>query len=120
MRKNLLLCVDLQTILLNDNLLKSEKQYLGLLKRKLPIEGNIYGDQYEFKEIKVPMKNYRRNVHLFIGKYITLTCRPDGSLRLNLRNIDLNRINIDSFCLELANEVRMALKGLVEKGWGGK
>ena len=113
MRKNLLLCIDLQTLLLNDNLLTPEKQYLGLLRCKLPSEGNLYGDQYEFKEVKIPLKNCRRNVHLFIGKYITITCRPDGSLRLNLRNIDLNSIDIDSFCLELINEIRQGLKGLL-------
>jgi hypothetical protein len=114
MKKNLLLCIDLQTFLLSDNLLRPEKQYLGLLRCKLPSEGNFYGDQYEFKEVKIPLKSCRRNVHLFIGQYITLTCRPDGSLRLNLRNIDLSNIDIDSFCLELMNEIRQVLKGFVE------
>ena len=51
MKKNLLLCIDLQTILESDNLLKPEKQYLGLLRCKLPNEGNFYGDQYEFKKV---------------------------------------------------------------------
>lgn len=115
MKKNLLLCIDLQTILESDNLLKPEKQYLGLLRCKLPNEGNFYGDQYEFKEVKVPSNTCRRNVHLFIGKYITLTCRPDSTLRMNLRNIDLNSIDIDSFCLELMNEIREVHKGFVEE-----
>ena len=114
MRKNYLLCIDLQTILQSDNLLQPNKQYLGLLRCKLPSEGNVYGDQYVFREVKVPLKTCRRNVHLFVGRFITITCRTDGSLRMNLRQIDLNSIDIDTFCLELMNEIRQALKGLVE------
>ena len=112
MKKNLLLCIDLQTILQDDNRLKPDQYDLGLLRCKLPSEGNIYVDQYEFREVKAPLKAYRRNVHLFRGRYISLTCRPDGSLHLNLRNIDLNGIDIDTFCLELMNETRQALISL--------
>ncbi len=115
MKKNWLLCCDLQTELQNDSLPMPGKKYLGLLNCILPSEGNIYGNEYKFKEVKGPLKTCRRNVHLFIGKYITLTCRTDGSLRLNLRTIDLNSIDIDSFCLELMNETRQTLKDFVEE-----
>ena len=115
LKKNMLLCVDLQTLLQDDNLLKAGKVYLGTLRCKLPSEGNIYGDQYEFREVGTPLKTCRRNVHLFSGKYCTITLRPDGSPRLNLRNIDLNGIDIDNLCLEMMNEIRQALKSLVGK-----
>jgi hypothetical protein len=113
MKKNLLLCIDLKTLLQADILPTPGKQYLGLLKCKLPSEGNIYSDQYEFKEVETTMKTCRRNVHLFTGKYVTITLRSNGSPRLNLRNMELNNIEVDSFCLELMNEIRQALKSLV-------
>ena len=116
MKKNHLLCIDLAINLQHDFLLDPNKKYLGWIRCKLPSEGNIHGDQYEFKEVEVPLKVCRQSMHLFVGKYVTLTCRPDGSLHLNLRNIDLNGIDIDTFCLELMNEVRLALRGLVEEG----
>ena len=56
MLKNWLLCCELQTILQTDILLKDGKCYLGLLRRKLSSEGNIYGDQYVTIEIEVPRK----------------------------------------------------------------
>ena len=115
MLKNWLLCCDLQTILQTDILLKDGKCYLGLLRRKLPSEGNIYGDQYEFEEVKVPLTVCNRNVHLFIGQYVTLTCRPNGSLRLNFKNLKIDTgFSVETYCLEVANEIRMALKGLIE------
>ena len=115
MLKNWLLCCELQTILQTDILLKDGKCYLGLLRRKLSSEGNIYGDQYEFKEVKVPLTACRRNVHIFIGRYITLTCRPNGSLRLNFKNLKIDTdFSVETYCLEVANEIRMALKDLIE------
>ena len=113
LKKNMLLCVDLQTLLQADNLPTPGKQYLGLLMCKLPSEGNENGDMYEFKEVETTMKTCRRNVHLFTGKYVTITLRSNGSPRLNLRNLELDNIDVDSFCLELMNEIRQALKGLV-------
>lgn len=115
LKKNLLLCVDLQTLLQDDNLLKSGKAYLGTLRCKLPSEGNVNGDTYEFKEVETTMKACRRNVHLFAGKYVTITLRSNGLPHLNLRNMELNDIDVDTFCLELMNEIRQALISVVGK-----
>ena len=115
MKKNICLCVDLEINLLDDNLLKPGRRYLGFLRSKLPSEGNVYGDQCEFSEVEGPLTACRRNVHLFSGKYCTITLRPDGSPRLNLRNIDLNGIDIDNLCLEMMNETRQALKSVIGK-----
>ena len=110
-----MLCCDLQVNLLDDNLLMPEKRYLGVLRSKLQTEGNINGDQLEFTEVEVPLTACRRNLHLFEGKYVTITLRPDGSLRLNFRKAELDGINIDTFCLEVANEIRQALKSVIGK-----
>ena len=115
MKKNWLLCCDLQVQLQNDPLPLLGKRYLGVLVTKLPSEGNIYADQLEFSELEVPSTACRRNVHLFTGKYCTITLRPNGSPRLNLRNVDLNGIDIDNLCLEMMNEIRQALKSVIGK-----
>ena len=115
MKKNICLCVDLQINLQDDNLLKPGKKYLGILSSKLPSDGNIYGDLCEFFELEIPSKTFRRNVHLFSGKFCTVTLRPDGSPRLNLRNTELKGIDIDTFCLELMNEIRLALQNVIGK-----
>lgn len=115
MKKNICLCVDLQINLQDDNLLRPGKRYLGFLSSKLPSEGNIYADQLEFSELEGPSTACRRNVHLFSGKFCTVTLRPNGSPRLNLRNTELKGIDIDSFCLELMNEIRQALKSVIGK-----
>lgn len=115
MNKNRPSCINLDILLQTDSLLRVGKRYLGLLRRKLPSEGNIYGDQYEFEEVKVPLTVCNRNVHLFIGQYVTLTCRPNGSLRLNFKNLKIDTdFSVENYCLEVANEIRMALKGLIE------
>lgn len=115
MKKNICLCVDLQINLLDDNLVMPRKKYLGILRSKLPTEGNINGDQLEFTEVEAPLTSYRRNLHIFEGNYVTITLRPDGSLRLNFRKAELDGINIDTFCLEVANEIRQALKSVIGK-----
>lgn len=115
MKKNICLCVDLRINLQDDNLLKPGKKYLGVLSSELPSEGNIYADQLEFSELEVSSTVHRRNLHLFSGKFCTVTLRPDGSPRLNLRNTELKGIDIDNFCLELMNEIRQALKSVIGK-----
>ena len=115
MKKNWMLCCDLHIQLQNDSLPLPGKEYLGILRRKLQSEGNIYGDQYEFEEVEVPLTACRRNVHLFIGQHVTLTRRSDGSPRLNFRNLKIDTdFSVETYCLEVANEIRMALKDLIE------
>lgn len=115
MKKNWLFCVDLQVHLQNDSLPLSGKRYLGVLVSKLPNESNIYADQLEFSELGVPSTACRRNIHIYEGRFITITLRSDGTPRLNLRYIDLNGIEIDNLCLEMMNEIRQALKSVIGK-----
>jgi hypothetical protein len=115
MKKNWLLCCDLQVQLQNDSLPVPGKRYWGVLVSKLLNDGNKNADQLEFSELEVSSTDRRRNVHLFSGKYVTITLRPDGLPRLNLRNIDLNGIEIDNLCLEMMNEIRLALKSVIGK-----
>lgn len=58
----------------------------------------------------------KRNPHVFIGKYITVTRRDDGSLRLNFRPVTMGaNFNIYRYAIGVFNELLRALKGLIGK-----
>lgn len=116
MNKNYLLGINLAIRLSGDKFTKSGKEYLGILRDKLPSEGNIYGDLYSFTEVVVSPTIVRRNVCTYEGKHITATRRiTDGKTRLNFKNLHIDgSFNVDRFSIEVANEIREALKGFVE------
>lgn len=108
MKRNLLLCIDLQTLLLSDPLPVEGKEYLGVLKCK---DGSPYGDEFAFEEVKVPPTVVRRNVCTFDGEHITCTKRLNGIVRLNFKNLKVDAsFNVDGYALEVGNEIREALK----------
>lgn len=117
-KKNLLLCVNIKVAMQHDELPTPGKLYFGVLRSKLPSEGNVYGDDYTFTEVAYPLTAFRRNVRLYEGKFVTVTCRHcDGSLRLNFKNVQMDAdFNIDSYCFGVANEIREALKSLLGEG----
>jgi hypothetical protein len=58
----------------------------------------------------------KRNPRLFNGKFISVTRRPDGSLRLNFKPIKIgDDFSLDRFALGVYNEICMALECLVEE-----
>ena len=58
----------------------------------------------------------KRNPHVFIGKYITVTRRDDGSLRLNFRPVMMGAdFNIYCYATGVFSELIRALIGLVGK-----
>lgn len=58
----------------------------------------------------------KRNPHVFIGKYITVTRRDDGSLRLNFRPVTMGAdFNIYRYATGVFSELIRALIGLVGK-----
>ena len=58
----------------------------------------------------------RRNPRVFNGEYITLTRRDDGSLRPNFKPMKTGSdFNIHEYALGVANELRIALEGLLEE-----
>lgn len=116
LKKNVSFCIDLTTRLQHDALPLAGKTYLGLLDCKTPSDGSLYSDEFAFEEVKVTPTVVRRNVCTFDGMHITATRRlTDGKPRLNFRNLHLDgSFNIDHYALEVANEIREALKGFVE------
>ncbi len=102
------LCVDIKTLLVDDSSTKRDKCYQGILRR----DGEYH---YTFVEILLP-KMWKRNPHIFIGRYITVTQRDDKSLRLNFRPVRMDdTFSVDLYTLGVYNELSKALEGLVEK-----
>ena len=117
--RNTELSVELKTILRSDVCMKTGKEYPGVLRRDSEAEADEFlcrDPHYTFVEATLSSSTYRRNVHLFNGRHITCTKRLDGTVRLNFKNLNLDAdFSIDGYALEVANEIRQALKGLVEE-----
>ena len=115
---------DLKTILSSETRMKTGREYRGVLKRDSDtiVDEFLYRDpHYTFIETLPPAAS-RRNPRLFDGKHITLTRWTDGSIRLYFKKMRTNAemrtntdFSIDGYAFEVANEIRQALKGLVEE-----
>lgn len=109
---------DVKTILRIDRKMKVGKEYQGVLR--LDSEGIVdeflcRDPHFTFVET-VPQTAGKRNPHVFDGKYITVTRRDDGSLRLNFKELPKGaNFNLERFALGVYNELCLALGGLVEE-----
>ena len=102
------LCVDLRTVLRTDFIAGFGKQYPGQLTRDKE-------DRFSFIET-LPPAACRRNPRLFDGKYVTLTRWADGTLHLFFKKLKADAdFTVDGYALAVCNEIRQALKGLVEE-----
>ena len=99
----------------NGQALDRRPVYLGVLRRDADgdVDDYLYRDpHYTFVEA-LPW-TMKRNPCVFRGRLITVTRRDDGSLRLNFKPLRLNDgFTVDGYALEVAGEIREALKGLV-------
>jgi len=93
------------------------KAYQGVLRRDADAEieeYRSYDPHYTFVET-LPQKDGKRNPHIFDGKYITVTRRDDGSLRLNFKELKTgDDFSLERYALGVYNEICIALAGLVE------
>ncbi len=100
--------MDVKTILRNDKMTLTGKEYPGILRRDK-------SSHYTFLET-VPKVPCKRNPHVFEGRYLTLTRRDDGSLRPNFRPLGLLRgFTVEDYAAGVSSELRKALTGLVEE-----
>lgn len=100
------LCVDIKTSLRFDPLAVIGRSYLGVLTHDKV-------DHYTFTETTNAGK---RNPHVFVGKFITITRRDDGTLRLNFRPVDMKHdFCASDYASHVANELFWALTSLLEK-----
>ena len=115
--RNTELSVNLKTVLCTDRTMQSGKDYLGLLRRDS--EGEI--DDFLFRDphytfVETLPWTMKRNPRVFVGRLITVTRRDDGTLRLNFRPLHLGAdFTVDGYALAVCDELRRALKGLVER-----
>ena len=113
--RNTDLSVNLKTILYSDRKMKPCKDYQGVLR--LDAEGTVEeflsrDAHYTFVET-LPWTT-KRNPRLFNGKYISITRRPDGSLRPNFKPLKVTKgFSVERYTFNVYLELHKALKGLV-------
>ena len=109
---------DVKTLLRSNVRMVVGKEYQGIFRldsEGIADEFRCHDPHYTFVET-VPQKGAKRNPHMFDGRYITVTRRDDGSLRLNFKELKVGAdFNLERFALGVYNELCMALYGLVEE-----
>lgn len=110
--------VDVKTLLRSDVRMVVGKEYQGTFRLDsdgITDEFLCRDPHFTFVET-VPQTAGKRNPHVFDGKYITVTRRDDGSLRLNFKELPKGaNFNLERFALGVYNELCLALGGLVEE-----
>ena len=105
---------EVKTILRSDSKMKAGKNYQGILRRDEICEEFRYDEHFTFVET-VPQTADKRNPHVFVGEYITITRRDDGSLRPNFKPMKVGAdFSVEKYAAGVANELLWALEGLVE------
>ena len=97
--------------------MKVGKDYQGILRldSEAIVEDFLYRDPH-YTFIETLPWSMKRNPKVFNGKYISVTRRDDGSLRLNFKPIKMDAgFSLDRYALGVYNELCIALGGLVEE-----
>lgn len=107
--RNTEFCMDVKTFLRSDAVTKIGKDYNGVLTRDQE-------DHFLFVETApVPSPAERRNPRVFSGQFVTVTRNADGTYRPNFRPIRIDcDFTVDNFALAVCDELRTALRGLIE------
>ncbi len=110
------LCVDLKTQLRSDTFVRQGKDYRGVLRRDHDADIDDFrcrDAHFTFTETAAQSDD-KRNPHVFLGQYITITRRPDGTLRPNFRPMPAG-IPAERYALGVSNELIWGLEGLLEE-----
>ena len=107
---------DLKTILRSDRKMKTGKEYVGVLRRDSDAVADefLYCDPHLTFVETVSATDGKRNPHVFVGRYITITRKDDGSLRPNFKPMPVG-MSAGNYAFEVFRELRQALTGLVEE-----
>ena len=109
---------NLKANLQSDRRMKQGKDYQGVLRldEEAVVDERLCRDpHYTFVEV-LPW-DMKRNPCVYRGKFLSVTRRDDGSLRPNVKPVRMEAdFNIDAYAINVCNELRQALKGLVEEG----
>ncbi|MBR4553786.1 MAG: hypothetical protein IKO20_08750 [Bacteroidaceae bacterium] len=110
------LACDVKTLLRSDKRMLVNKEYPGVFR--LDSEAEI--DDFRCRDAHmtfietVSMRAEKRNPHVFVGRYITITRRDDGLLRPNFKPMPVG-MSADNYALGVYRELREALGSLVEQ-----
>ena len=110
--------VDVKTLLRSDVRMVVGKEYQGIfrLDSEAVVDEFLSRDPHFTFVETVPQTAGKRNPHVFDGKYITVTRRDDGSLRLNFKELPKGaNFNLERFALGVYNELCLAIGGLIEE-----
>ena len=106
---------DVKTILRDDVRMVTGKEYRGMFR--LDAEGIV--EEYRCRDahytfVETLPWTTKRNPRLFNGKYISITRRPDGSLRPNFKPLKVTKgFSVERYTFKVYLELHKALKGLV-------
>ena len=107
--------VDLKLMTRETGRLKPGRDYQGVLRRDVYCEEFRFDEHFTFVET-LPVTAVKRNPHVFVGEFLTITRRDDGTLRPNLKQIkDWENFNVEKYAIGVSNELLWGLSGLVEK-----
>ena len=115
MNKNTEFCCDIKTILHSDRTMRTGRDYQGVLRRDHGADIDEFrcrDAHYTF--VETVAWTAKRNPRVFRGKYITITRRPDGTLRPNFRPLPAN-MSVERYTFGVYCELHRALSALVEK-----
>ena len=106
---------DVKTILRSDRRLRTGKDYLGVLRRDSDsVVDDFLSRDAHYTFVETLPWTTKRNPRIFRGRYITITRRDDGTLRLNFRPMPAN-MSVERYAFQVYCELHKALKGLVGK-----
>ena len=109
---------DVKTLLRSDECMRIGKAYQGVLRldANAEIEEFLCRDPHFTFIETVPQTAGKRNPHLFVGEYITITRKDDGSLRPNFKPMKVDEhFSVETYAFKVYLELGKALKGLIEK-----
>lgn len=109
------LSVNIKTMMRSEKRMVTGKEYQGVLRRDSDaIDDEFLCRDAHFTFIEVEPWSTKRNPRVFNGKFISITRRNDGSLRLNFKPRP-ETMSIDYYAFEVYREIRNGLNGLVEE-----
>ena len=109
------LSVDLKTLLRSDSKMKAGKDYQGILRRDEICEEFRYDEHFTFVET-VPKTVEKRNPQVYVGEFIKITRRDNGTYRPNFRPMKMDAdFSVEMYATGVANELLWALEGLIGK-----
>ena len=115
--RNTELGCDVKTMLRSDRVMKTGKEYTGVLRRDSDaIVDEFLSRDPHYTFVETAPWTTKRNPHVYNGKYISITRQDDGSLRPNFKPMKVGAdFSVERYAFGVYRELHKALEGLVEE-----